>query len=572
MGGQARSPWPSGYERGIFRRILPTYARLPLVHAIIKLNSRRSPVLQKGDRAATETGTAAWFQTDPERRKANGGLTMKFVLLSGGSGKRLWPMSNDSRSKQFLRVLTDGDGRSQSMVQRVWGQMQRAGLADDAFICTSKAQVEMIESQIGDVPMIVEPARRDTFPAIALATLYLTDVQGAADDETVVVLPVDPYVDDGFFAALRDLECVLRESGAELALLGVTPAEPSSKFGYIKVRSDASDEVAATSVAPAQQTGAEAVQTGLAVLARQQTGADDVEPDRGGYLHAAGFVEKPPRATAERLLAEGALWNCGVFCFRAGYIKEILRRKAYPYSYGELSMRYDELVRRSFDYEVVEQAASITVTVYRGMWKDLGTWETLANEMSAEVAGLGVAANCSGSHIINELGIPLVAIGLHNVMVVATPDGILAADKEQSGHLKQVLGKLQYPGRPMYEERRWGHYRVLDYTKLEDGTEVLTKTVVLSEDRNISYHKHLMRTEVWTVIEGTGELFLGTRRVEIAPGDVVRVPPDQWHAIRALTQLTFIEVQRGASLMEEDVVRRFANWRDIEAHCAALAT
>ncbi len=496
---------------------------------------------------------------------------MKFVLLSGGSGKRLWPMSNDSRSKQFLRVLTDGEGRSRSMVQRVWGQMQRAGLADDAFICTSKAQVEMIESQIGDVPMIVEPARRDTFPAIALATLYLTDVQGAADDETVVVLPVDPYVDDEFFVALRDLERVLRESGAEIALLGVAPTEPSSKFGYIRVRRGASDEVAATSATLSQQMGDGAFQAGFAAL-EQQAGANDVEPDRDGYLRAAGFVEKPPRETAERLLAEGALWNCGVFCFRAGYIKEILRREAYPYSYGELSMRYDELVRRSFDYEVVEQAASIAVTVYRGMWKDLGTWETLAEEMSAEVAGLGAAANCSGSHIINELGIPLVAIGLQNVMVVATPDGILAADKEQSGHLKQVLGKLRYPGRPMYEERRWGYYRVLDYTRLEDGAEVLTKTVVLSEGRNISYHKHLMRTEVWTVIEGTGELFLGTRRAEIAPGDVVRVPPDQWHAIRALTQLTFIEVQRGSSLVEEDVVRRFANWRDIEAHCAALAT
>ena len=466
---------------------------------------------------------------------------MKFVLLSGGSGKRLWPMSNDSRSKQFLKVLTDGEGSAQSMVQRVWRQLERAGLAGDAYICTSKAQVEMIESQVGDVPLIVEPARRDTFAAIALATLYLTDTCGVSDDEAIVVLPVDPYVEDDYFAALVDLEFDMRASGADLALLGVDPTEPSSKFGYIKVARHAAD-----------------------------AGFADGEPR--GYMRVEAFVEKPEREAAERLIAEGALWNCGVFCFRAGYIKEILRRKAYPYRYGELCARYDEVVQRSFDYEVVEHAGSVVVAAYGGAWKGLGTWETLSDEMSAQVVGLGAAVGCVGTHVINELGIPLVAIGLQNVMVVATPDGILAADKAQSGQLKQALGLLRYPERPMYEERRWGHYRVLDYTKLADGTEVLTKTVVLSEGSNISYHKHLMRTEVWTAIEGTGELFLGTQRVEIAPGDVIRVLPDQWHAIRALTQLTFIEIQRGSPLIEEDVVRRFVNWQDIKAHCAALAT
>ena len=159
---------------------------------------------------------------------------MRLVLLSGGSGKRLWPLSNDARSKQFLKVLENENDKLQSMVQRVWGQLGRVGLADSTVIATSKSQVDMIQSQLGrQAGLIIEPSRRDTFPAIALAASYLYTVKEASLNEVVAVLPVDPYVQDAFFERVKDLEDVINQSEADLALIGVQPTYPSSKYGYI---------------------------------------------------------------------------------------------------------------------------------------------------------------------------------------------------------------------------------------------------------------------------------------------------------------------------------------------------
>ncbi len=159
---------------------------------------------------------------------------MKLILLSGGSGKRLWPLSNDSRSKQFLKVLKNENDEMQSMVQRVWGQLTSLGIENDAVIATSKSQVDMINSQLGnDVPIIIEPERRDTFPAIALAASYLYSKEHVDLDEVVGVLPVDPYVENSFFERLLDLEKALNSSNADLGLMGVTPTYPSEKYGYI---------------------------------------------------------------------------------------------------------------------------------------------------------------------------------------------------------------------------------------------------------------------------------------------------------------------------------------------------
>lgn len=159
---------------------------------------------------------------------------MKLVLLSGGSGKRLWPLSNDTRSKQFLKVLESHNLQEQSMVQRVWGQLEATGLSDDAMVATSKMQRDMIHTQIGEnVPLIIEPERRDTYPAIALAASHLYSVQNVDKDEVVVVLPVDPYVDDQFFEQVKVLEEKLISSKADLALIGVKPTYPSSKYGYM---------------------------------------------------------------------------------------------------------------------------------------------------------------------------------------------------------------------------------------------------------------------------------------------------------------------------------------------------
>ncbi|MFV8518580.1 sugar phosphate nucleotidyltransferase [Bacillus sp. SBS7] len=453
---------------------------------------------------------------------------MKLILLSGGSGKRLWPLSNDSRSKQFLKVLKSEKNEMQSMVQRVWGQLTSLGIENDAVIATSKSQVDMINSQLGnDISIIIEPERRDTFPAIALAASYLYSKEHVDLDEVVGVLPVDPYVENSFFERLLDLENALNSSNADLGLMGVTPTYPSEKYGYI---------------------------------------VPNVEKSTQELIQVSHFKEKPATAEAEELLKQNALWNSGVFAFKLDKIISVLDQKGLPVQYDMLVQQYASLPKISFDYEVVEKTENIIALPYSGSWKDLGTWNTLTEEMGTNILGKGnMGIECEQNHIINELDIPVSVLGLSNIIVAASPDGILVSEKDASPRVKELVG--DWDQRPMYEERRWGWYRVLDHTKYDDGNEVLTKRIGITASKNLSYQYHNNRSEVWTVVKGEGIFVLDEEIRVVRPGDVLEIQPGQKHAIKAVTDLEFIEVQSGSELIEEDIVRIYMQWNEIEEAC-----
>ncbi|WP_310877407.1 sugar phosphate nucleotidyltransferase [Priestia megaterium] len=449
---------------------------------------------------------------------------MKLVLLSGGSGKRLWPLSNDTRSKQFLKVLEGRDGQKESMVQRVWNQIEAVGLNESTVIATSKLQRDMIRGQVGtDIPLIIEPERRDTFPAIALAASYLHSEEQASEDEIVVVLPVDPYVEEGFFERVKDLESVLRDSKADLALMGVTPTYPSSKYGYI---------------------------------------VPEGNVEESSYFTVDCFTEKPSEEAAVGLINQRALWNCGVFAFRLGYLLQILQEENLPLSFEKLYSEYAELPKISFDYEVVEKAKHIVALPYSGYWKDLGTWNTLTEEMATSQIGKGVLTDDSdNTHLVNELDIPVTVLGVKDVVVAASPDGILVADKASSPKIKEIIGDWNYP--PMYEERLWGWSRVLDYAKYDEETEMVTKRIHISKGKNSTYHYHNLRDEVWTIVRGEGELALDDYIRRVKAGDIIHLPAGKKHGIHALTDLEFIEVQTGKVISNEDTIRLIYDWNDV---------
>ncbi|HDR7959550.1 TPA: cupin domain-containing protein [Bacillus wiedmannii] len=453
---------------------------------------------------------------------------MKLILLSGGSGKRLWPLSNDSRSKQFLKVLKNNNDEMQSMVQRVWGQLKSLGIENDAVIATSKSQVDMINSQLGnDVPIIIEPERRDTFPAIALAASYLYSKEHVDLDEVIGVLPVDPYVENSFFERLLDLEKALNSSNADLGLMGITPTYPSEKYGYI---------------------------------------VPNVEKSTQELIQVSHFKEKPATAEAEELLKQNALWNSGVFAFKLDKIISLLDQKGLPVQYDVLVQQYANLPKISFDYEVVEKTENIVALPYNGSWKDLGTWNTLTEEMGTNILGKGnMGIECEQNHIINELDIPVSVLGLSNIIVAVSPDGILVSEKDASPRVKELVG--DWDQRPMYEERRWGWYRVLDHTKYDDGNEVLTKRIGITASKNLSYQYHNNRSEVWTIVKGEGIFVLDDEIRVVRSGDVLEIQPGQKHAIKAVTDLEFIEVQSGSELVEEDIVRIYMQWNEIEEVC-----
>lgn len=451
---------------------------------------------------------------------------MQLVLLSGGSGKRLWPLSNNARSKQFLPLLEKEDGTMESMVQRVVRQAKGAKLTDSITLATNASQQDIIVNQLGDsVDLVTEPERRDTFPAIALAASYLKLAKQCADDEVVVIMPCDPYTELGYFETIgKMVECV-NNNVADLVLMGIAPTYPSEKYGY---------------VVPEAQVS---------------------EVSGFKFQKVSRFTEKPTTVVAEDLLKQGAYWNGGVFAFRLGYMMNIVKKYMTSYSFENTRARYSEFPKISFDYEVAEKAESVAVVPFNGEWKDLGTWNTLTDELHKPVIGNAVmGAHCENTHVINELQNPIFVDGLKDVVVAACPDGILVCSKEHSEEIKKSVENLT--PRPMYEERRWGTYRVLDDSYYADGRHSLTKSITLKEGKNISYQIHHHRSETWTFVQGEGIFVVDGQEQRVKAGDTVVIPVEHWHAIKALTELTFIEVQSGNPLIEEDIERTEWKWKE----------
>lgn len=455
---------------------------------------------------------------------------MKLILLSGGSGKRLWPLSNNSRSKQFLKVLTSPYNQLESMVQRIRRQLEKTQLLDIAYISTNKTQMDIIRSQIGNnVPLIIEPEQRDTFPAIILAATYLYSVIGLSLNEVMTVMPVDPFVEDQFFDRVKYLEDVIEQSGMDIALIGVTPTYPSTKYGYIMLTNNERENNMPLT-----------------------------------YHSVKGFKEKPTEEQAEELMKQNALWNCGVFAFRLGYIINKLKERGLPTNYDEMNQYYEMLPKISFDYEIVEKAENIAVIPYNGYWKDLGTWNTLTEEMQTSIIGSGtISDTCTNTHLINELNIPVIVIGASNMIVATSSDGILVSDKSKSHQIKELVKDNK--NRPMYEECCWGWYRILDYKESTDGLNVLTKRLCVLTGKNISYQFHHKRSEVWVIVKGEGEFVLNEEMSCVKPGDVLNIPVGAKHGIKANDKLEIIEVQIGNELDEGDSVRLFKSWDEMKA-------
>lgn len=436
------------------------------------------------------------------------------VLLSGGSGTRLWPLSNSSRSKQFLKVLRDSRGNHVSMVQRVFDQIRAVDADVDVTIATCASQEGSIRRQVsGTYSLVLEPERRDTAPAIMLACASLAYDQHAAADDTVVVMPIDSYADQAYYDNVVKLDAAVQSDFAELVLMGVEPTYPSQKYGYIVPQTP-----------------------------------------EGSLRRVSRFTEKPSETVAAELILRGALWNCGVFAFKLGYLTDLAAHYLPVTDFAEFRSRYAELPKNSFDYEVVEKAASIGVVPYAGNWKDLGTWNTLTDEMAEATSGRVVmdVASCENVHVINETGFPMVVAGIKDTVVVATPDGILVSSKKASANIKDQVNAAA-ESRPMYEQRSWGEYRVLDSSVFPDGAKALTKELIVLDGKQMPLQLHCRRSEVWTVVSGFGEVVLDGDIRQVWPGSVVEIADGVSHSCAAQgADLHIIEVQTGDVLVADD--------------------
>ena len=432
---------------------------------------------------------------------------MNIILLSGGSGKRLWPLSNDVRSKQFIKLFKNGN-EYESMVQRVYRQITTVDPDAKITIATSKSQVSAIKNQLGEKAAIcVEPCRCDTFPAIVLATAYLNDEMDVSNDEAVVVCPVDSYVDNAYYEAVKSLQELAEQGGANLTLMGIEPTYPSEKYGYI------------------------------------------IPENKENVSKVKEFKEKPDTETAKKYLRQNALWNAGIFAFKLSYLLNKAHSMIDFEDYRDLFNKYNTLSKISFDYAVVEKEPSIQVLRYIGDWKDVGTWNMMSEVMADRIKGRAVLdETCVNTNVVNELNIPILCMGCKNMIVAASGDGILISDKERSGYMKSYVDKIQTDA--MYAEKSWGTYTVMD---IQPGS--MTVKVSMKAGEHMSYHMHNYRDEVWTVVSGKGKAIVDGMEQLLRVGDVVAIAAGCKHTVEALTNLDIVEVQLGEEISVSDKMK-----------------
>ena len=429
---------------------------------------------------------------------------LNVILLSGGSGQRLWPLSNDIRSKQFIKIFKNQDDEYESMLQRTLRQIRNIDKNVSITVATSKNQETILKKYVdSNIKISAEPCRRNTFPSIALAASYLHDVQKIALDESVVISPVDPYVDDNFFATFKQL--INHVSGEfPLVLMGIEPTYPSEKYGYIIPES--TDSVSKVTT----------------------------------------FKEKPDQETAQKYIEAGALWNGGVFALKIGYVLDKAQELLGYCTYAELLKNYDSLKSISFDYAVVEHEENIKVVRYNGEWKDVGTWNTLTEVMDSNYIGKVQAdKTCDNLHVINESDLPIICMSLKDIVVAASPEGILVSDKKNSSYIKPFVENIHQQIR--FAEKSWGSFKVID---IDD--ECLTVKVTLNPGHKMNYHSHKFRREIWNVIEGKGQVIVDGIKTQIKTGDVIELPIGCKHTVIADTKMKIIEVQMGKDIKVED--------------------
>ena len=411
---------------------------------------------------------------------------MNIILLSGGSGKRLWPLSNDVRSKQFIKLFKNENDAYESMVQRVYRQITTVDPDTKLTIATSKSQASAIKNQLGEKTSIcVEPCRRDTFPAIALA--------------------------DTYYEAVKTLQELAEAGDSNLTLMGIEPTYPSEKYGYII-------------------------------------------PESGEQVSKVReFKEKPDTETAKKYLEQSALWNAGIFAFKLGYLLEKAHSIIDFKDYQDLFDKYDTLTKISFDYAVVEKESSIQVLRYSGDWKDVGTWNMMAEVMADKTKGKAILdETCENTNVVNELNIPILCMGCKDMIVAASGDGILISDKERSGYMKPYVEKIETEA--MFAEKSWGTYTVMD---VQPGS--MTVKISMKPEQQMSYHLHNHREEVWTVVSGTGKAIIDGAEKMIQAGDVITLNAGCKHTVKAITTLDIVEIQLGEEISVADKIKFLLN-------------
>ncbi len=467
------------------------------------------------------------------------------VILSGGAGTRLWPVSREAHPKPFI-VLPDGQSLMQKTLLRAAALKPESILTitnRDYFFITRDAYAEVALAPGIALDYLLEPAGRNTAPAIAAGALRLREQFG--DEATMLVLPSDHLISDvaGFAAAVQAAKA-LAEQGY-LVTFGITPTGPETGFGYIE--------------------------------------ADDARKLGAAGLAVRRFVEKPSREKAEAYLASGAYyWNSGMFCFRVGdFLGELARCapdvsdavavawQATPRNQTPVAIDAESFARIadiSVDYAVMEKAERVAVVPGRFDWSDIGSWQALGELVPADADGNRVRGEAvlvdSKDCIVQSDERLVAALGVYNLLVVDTPDALLIADRSRAQDVKSIVQRLKASGHESARLHRTVHRPWGTYTVLEEGPRFKIKRIVVKPGASLSLQYHHRRSEHWVVVSGTARIVNGEREITLGADQSSYIPAGAAHRLAnpSSVDCVMIEVQSGDYLGEDDIVRLEDNY------------
>ncbi len=480
-------------------------------------------------------------------------MTLHPVILAGGSGTRLWPLSREFYPKPFLSIA-DGQSMLQGTILRLEGVEDTAA---PVVVCNEGHRFLVAEHarQIGCVPMsiLLEPVGRNTAPALTLAALTLRNEAGEGDDPVMLVLPADHIINgaDAFRTAV-ELAADLASAG-RIVTFGITPRSPSTGYGYIRRGAEYPDGTADDGLIP---------------------------------YELAEFVEKPDRQTAERMLeTEEYLWNSGMFIMRASAwleemerfrpdISEVCRAAHAGGSHDGSFYRPDAELFAScppdtIDYAVMERIAGTDSPDSRQAivvpldveWSDVGSWAAIMDVSDQDEDGNVVRGDAYTHEMRNSMVFGhhrlVAAVGLDNVIVVETPDAVLVADRDRVEDVRAIVERLKEEGRPERENHRrvhrpWGWYETVD-----SGPRFQVKRITVDPGQALSLQMHHHRSEHWVVVSGTAKVVKADEEFFLYENQSAYVRLGETHRLEnpGSIPLEIIEVQSGSYLGEDDIVR-----------------
>ena len=462
------------------------------------------------------------------------------VILSGGAGTRLWPVSREAHPKPFI-VLPDGESLLQKTLLRA-AALKPASILTvtnrDYFFITRDAYAEVVLAPGITLDYLLEPAGRNTAPAIAAAAWRIREQFG--DAATMLVLPSDHLIRDATaFAEAVEAAAELAEQ-AYLVTFGIAPSGAETGFGYIE--------------------------------------ADQARKLGGAGLAVRRFVEKPTREKAEEYLASGRYyWNSGMFCFGVGeFLRELARCapevsdavaaawQATPRNQTPVAIdaeSFGRIADISVDYAVMEKAERVAVVPGRFDWSDIGSWQALGDLVPADAAGNRVQGQVvlvdSSDCFVRSEDRVVAALGVQNLLVVDTPDALLVADRSRAQDVKSIVRQLKDSGHESARLHRTVHRPWGTYTVLEEGPRFKIKRIVVKPGASLSLQYHHRRSEHWVVVSGTAKIVNGEQEILLAADQSSYIPAGTAHRLAnpGAVNCVMIEVQSGDYLGEDDIVR-----------------